>query len=104
MAQLSRGTSIATFHRVRRAAFAPADDGGDGAHERGRYSVPFFFEPGVDAQVSVRKEGGVEVPLTYGEFVLGKMAGWVEFQDVKSSEKECAGARAEGMVAVEASA
>lgn len=46
-----------------------------------RYSVPFFFEPGVDCVVKavgeVEEGGGV----VYGTHVLGKMKEWVEFQD-----------------------
>ncbi len=44
----------------------------------GRYSVPFFFEPGLDCVVrSVESDA-----VIYGEHVLQKMSGWVEFQDV----------------------
>ena len=51
---------MATTHRVRNTG-------------KERWSVPFFCEPGVDAVVGEGEE-------RYGEFVLGKMGGWVEFQ------------------------
>ena len=60
MARASEGKFVATNHRVRKS------------EETERFSVPFFCEPGVDAVVGY---GG-----TYGEFVLSKMAGWVEYQ------------------------
>ncbi|KAL8670517.1 MAG: hypothetical protein Q9168_004951 [Polycauliona sp. 1 TL-2023] len=69
MAKISGGRFRATFHRVRSS---PGKE---------RYSVPFFFEPGVDcAMQSVDGDGEVVV---YGEHVLSKMKGWVEFQDVE---------------------
>jgi hypothetical protein len=52
--------------------------------------VPFFCEPGVDAMVG---EQGKEV--RYGEFVLGKMDTWVEFQDVKGQSLDVASASVE---------
>lgn len=69
MAKVSGGRFIATYHRVRSS---PGVE---------RYSVPFFFEPGVDCMVrSVDGDGEVAV---YGEHVLTKMKGWVEFQDTE---------------------
>lgn len=63
MAQMSGGRFVATQHRVRNVG-------------QERFSVPFFFEPGVDAMVG---EKGRE--MRYEEFVLEKMGTWVEFQD-----------------------
>lgn len=63
LAQMSGGRLVATMHRVRSV-------------DSERFSVPFFFEPGVEAMVG---EKGREV--RYEEFVLEKMGTWVEFQD-----------------------
>lgn len=71
MAKLSGNRWIATFHRVRSSKSA-------GTTPKGRYSVPFFFEPGMNCVV--KSVHGVEV--VYGEHVLEKMKGWVEFRDV----------------------
>ena len=60
MGRISGGKFVATVHRVRSAG-------------KDRLSVPFFCEPGVDAVVGDEGE-------RYGDFVLGKMGGWVEFQ------------------------
>ena len=47
---------------------------------RGRFSVPFFFEPGVRCLVKgVDDEGDEGEGVRYGEHVLGKMGAWVEF-------------------------
>ncbi|KAL8728315.1 MAG: hypothetical protein Q9166_005458 [cf. Caloplaca sp. 2 TL-2023] len=67
MAKVSGGRFRATFHRVRRSL------------GKERYSVPFFFEPGVDCAIqSVHGDGKKTI---YGEHVLDKMKEWVEFQD-----------------------
>lgn len=71
MAKVSGGRWIATLHRVRSSKK-------EGDELKGRYSVPFFFEPGLNCVV--RSFEGDEV--VYGEHVLEKMKGWVEFQDV----------------------
>ncbi|KAE8444028.1 hypothetical protein EG329_001157 [Mollisiaceae sp. DMI_Dod_QoI] len=71
MAKVSGGRWVATFHRVRSAERA-------GGEIKGRYSVPFFFEPGLNCVV--KSVEGDEV--VYGEHVLEKMKGWIEFQDV----------------------
>ncbi|KAF4635918.1 hypothetical protein G7Y89_g2167 [Cudoniella acicularis] len=69
MAMVSGGRWVATYHRVRAVKHQdPAT---------GRYSVPFFFEPGLHCVVK-----GVEgEEVVYGEHVLKKMKGWVEFQE-----------------------
>lgn len=71
MAKVSGGRWIATFHRVRSSKK-------EGGEPKGRYSVPFFFEPGLNCVVE-SVEGD---KVVYGEHVLEKMKGWVEFQDV----------------------
>ncbi len=71
MAKVSGGRWVATFHRVRSAKR-------EGEMIKGRYSVPFFFEPGLNCVV--KSVEGDEV--VYGKHVLEKMKGWVEFQDV----------------------
>ena len=72
MAKVSGGRWVATFHRVR----STKREGDDVV--KGRYSVPFFFEPG--SNCVVKSVEGDQV--IYGEHVLEKMKGWVEFQDV----------------------
>lgn len=72
MAKVSGGKWIATFHRVRSARRE------EGMEVKGRYSVPFFFEPGLNCVV--KSVEGDEV--VYGEHLLEKMKGWVEFQNV----------------------
>lgn len=72
MAKVSGGRWVATFHRVRSAKRE------DGLEAKGRYSVPFFFEPGMNCIVET-VDGEA---LVYGDHVLEKMKGWVEFQDV----------------------
>ena len=74
MAKVSGGRFVATMHRVR----APVKmDGG----EMGRFSVPFFFEPGEKCLIKpVNGDGDVVV---YGEHVRAKMRTWVEFKDLE---------------------
>ena len=46
-----------------------------------RYSVPFFFEPGVDCVVRrVGEKEGEGEGVVYGMHVLRKMEEWVEFR------------------------
>ena len=71
MAHVSGGRFRATQHRVRST---PGKE---------RYSVPFFFEPGVDC--AIRSVDGDGERFAYGEHVLSKMSGWAEFQDVEKS-------------------
>ena len=69
MAKVSGGRFKATCHRVRSSP------------GKGRYSVPFFFEPGVDCVLqSVGKD---EQGVYYGQHVLEKMKGWIEFRDLE---------------------
>ncbi|KAL8951097.1 MAG: hypothetical protein Q9222_002901 [Ikaeria aurantiellina] len=67
MAKVSGGRFRATYHRVRSS---PGKE---------RYSVPFFFEPGVNCRIRSVEEDDKEI--IYGDHVLSKMKGWVEFQD-----------------------
>jgi isopenicillin N synthase-like dioxygenase len=84
MAKVSGGRWIATYHRVRSTK---QDDVAqeEGKLGKGRYSVPFFFEPGLQCVVKNVDVGGGEV--IYGEHVLEKMKGWVEFQDLESKSE-----------------
>lgn len=75
MATVSGGRLTATMHRVR-APRPQTSHAGDGF---GRFSVPFFFEPG-EACVVVPVDGDVE-SVVYGNHVRKKMATWVEFQE-----------------------
>ncbi|KAI4189336.1 MAG: hypothetical protein LQ346_005135 [Caloplaca aetnensis] len=76
MAKVSGGRFRATQHRVRSS---PGKD---------RYSVPFFFEPGVDCAVHSVEED--DQAVIYGEHVLCKMQGWVEFQDLEKNARPLA--------------
>ena len=71
LSRVSGGKFKATRHRVRSSP------------GRERYSVPFFFEPGAGCLVGRVDGGGSDGDqgVVYGEHVLGKMSGWVEFQD-----------------------
>ncbi|KAH6666301.1 putative iron/ascorbate oxidoreductase [Halenospora varia] len=71
MAKVSGGRWVATYHRVKAKKH-------DGDQVKGRYSVPFFFEPGLNCVVT-SVEGD---KVVYGEHVLEKMKGWIEFQEV----------------------
>ena len=52
-----------------------------------RYSVPFFFEPGMECVVK-KASGEEDEGVVYGWHVLEKMKGWVEFQDIVAEWKE----------------
>ena len=77
------------MHRVRSPA-ANVQAGGEGVEGvgTGRYSIPFFFEPGEDCIVRVLSEEGEETGevVRYGEHVRKKMKGWVEFQGMEEEE------------------
>ena len=73
LAQVSGGKFVATKHRVRTNS-----RGSSGVDGMGRFSVPFFFEPG-EACVVQSIEGNESV--VYGEYVRAKMGTWVEYQD-----------------------
>lgn len=82
MAQVSGGRFVATMHRVR----APASIGGpEGEGRPGRFSVPFFFEPGEQCVIrGVDDENGKGV--LYGAHVREKMKTWVEFRGTEDDE------------------
>ncbi|EEH19253.2 hypothetical protein PABG_01572 [Paracoccidioides brasiliensis Pb03] len=90
MAKVSGGRFVATMHRVRAppaTASSPspgADDGMQQGLGMGRFSVPFFFEPGEECAVrSVDDDidgGDGTGALVYGDHVKAKMKTWVEFQ------------------------
>lgn len=75
MAKVSGGRFVATMHRVR----APVKMDMDGSG-MGRFSVPFFFEPGEKCHITP-VDGGEDV-VVYGEHVRAKMRTWVEFRDL----------------------
>lgn len=80
MAQVSGGRFVATMHRVRAPVFKTTTNGnGADSAKFGRFSVPFFFEPGEDCVVrSVDDENN---SVVYGEHVRAKMKTWVEYDD-----------------------
>lgn len=78
LARVSGGRFVATKHRVRTNS-----GGASGEDGMGRFSVPFFFEPG-EACLVRGVEGGDAV--VYGEYVRAKMGTWVEYQDDEAEE------------------
>jgi isopenicillin N synthase-like dioxygenase len=77
LARVSGGEFVATMHRVVRSSSGSNGDG----KGTGRFSVPFFFEPGeacVVERVGGEGQGG---ELVYGDWVRGKMETWVEYRD-----------------------
>lgn len=83
MARVSGGRYVATMHRVR----ATSDGGTRGGEEggrgdgMGRFSVPFFFEPGEECLIRSVGGGEEDGGVRYGEHVRAKMSTWVEFQE-----------------------
>lgn len=91
LAKVSGGRFVATMHRVR------TNEGGVSRSDgMGRFSVPFFFEPGENC--IVRSIDGGE-GILYGEHVRKKMGTWVEFHSLPDEPSELTNASA---VAVEA--
>lgn len=81
MAQVSGGRFVATMHRVRAPPMKTTITDGDETTSTkfGRFSVPFFFEPGEDCVVrSVDDESN---SVVYGEHVRAKMKTWVEYNE-----------------------
>lgn len=80
MAKVSRGSWATTMHRVRAT--------NSRGERKGRYSMPFFFEPGMDCVI---KAVGQDNGVVYSEHVLEKIKGWVEFHDVDVGKRglEC---------------
>ncbi|KAK2768534.1 hypothetical protein FQN54_000390 [Arachnomyces sp. PD_36] len=85
MAQVSGGRFVATMHRVRAptGSAAAAAGAGDGF---GRFSVPFFFEPGERCVVRSVDDAGDGEGVVYGDHVREKMKTWVEFRDEDEDE------------------
>lgn len=92
LASVSGGRFVATTHRVRANA-----GGGARRDGMGRFSVPFFFEPGENCVV--RSIDGNNTGMVYGEYVRQKMSTWVEYQD---QPEEGDGLEADRSVAVAA--
>lgn len=78
LASVSGGRFVATKHRVRTNPGGTTSEDG-----MGRFSVPFFFEPGEECVVR-SVDGGEGV--VYGEYVRQKMSTWVEYQDQAQDE------------------
>jgi isopenicillin N synthase-like dioxygenase len=86
LAKVSSGRFVATKHRVR------TNEGGASRNDgMGRFSVPFFFEPGENCVVK-SLDGGESV--LYGEHVRKKMGTWVEFQNLPDEPVELSSASA----------
>lgn len=81
MARVSNGRYIATLHRVRAVKSSVLGESEDN-HAKGRYSVPFFFEPGPMCVVKSIGQATKDQGVVYSEHVLEKMKGWIEFQDL----------------------
>ena len=91
LASVSGRRFVATMHRVR-----TSDTGMGRADGMGRFSVPFFFEPGEECVVR-SVDGGDGV--VYGEYVRRKMSTWIEYQEPPQAAR---GAEVDRAVAVEA--
>ncbi|KAF1969068.1 oxidoreductase [Bimuria novae-zelandiae CBS 107.79] len=74
MARVSGSRFKATMHRVR----APPPNPNSTDPRFGRFSIPFFFEPGENCVLPVEGEEG---EVVYGEWVRKKMSTFVEFQE-----------------------
>ena len=88
MAKVSAGRWVATMHRVRSPVLTgdrQQTDGGLHGPGFGRFSVPFFFEPGEECVVR-NLEGTGET--RYGVHVRAKMSTFVEFQGSDDGEEE----------------
>ncbi|KKZ61183.1 hypothetical protein EMCG_04195 [[Emmonsia] crescens] len=90
MAKVSGGRFVATVHRVRTPPTSASSSSSatfpNGKEQQfagcGRFSVPFFFEPGEKCVIkSVDDEDGADA-VVYGEHVRAKMKTWVEFRDL----------------------
>jgi isopenicillin N synthase-like dioxygenase len=70
----SGGRIKATEHRVVAAG-------------RERCSIPFFYEPRVDALIAPLPGGAAFAPFTYGDHLWAAMSGFVEFQGLEHLRK-----------------
>lgn len=78
MARVSGSRFKATMHRVRAPPSNPT-------RRMGRFSIPFFFEPGENCVLSVEEDDG---HVVYGEYVRKKMSTFVEFQEDGGYDQE----------------
>ena len=92
---------MATMHRVVRSSGSGSGSGGEGKG-MGRFSVPFFFEPGEACVVERVGSEGEGDGLVYGDWVRGKMGTWVEYRDDGEDEGVVEAGGLAGGVAVEA--
>lgn len=90
MAMVSGGRFVATMHRVRAPPPSPRkgvmgvdDEEEESTAKFGRFSVPFFFEPGqkclvhsIDVDDASEGDGGI----VYGDHVRAKMESFVEYK------------------------
>lgn len=98
MAMVSGGRFVATMHRVRAPppplASARADhkgveevvddeDGEEATVKFGRFSVPFFFEPGEKCLVQSVDASDSSRGVLYGDHVRAKMESFVEYKQDK---------------------
>ncbi|KAF2659842.1 oxidoreductase [Lophiostoma macrostomum CBS 122681] len=79
MTKVSGGRFTATMHRVRAPAPKSQSQSQSPNDGFGRFSIPFFFEPGEDCVIVPALGDGEAV--VYGEHVRRKMSTWVEFQE-----------------------
>lgn len=90
MAMVSGGRFVATMHRVR-APPSPTrkdrgmvddedEDGEKGMARFGRFSVPFFFEPGERCLVQSVDAASNKEGVVYGDHVRAKMESFVEYK------------------------
>jgi len=93
MATVSGGRFVATMHRVRAPPpLAPAranhkgvegvvdEDGEESTAKFGRFSVPFFFEPGEKCLVQSVDAVDNNEGIVYGDHVRAKMESFVEYK------------------------
>lgn len=92
MAMVSGGRFVATMHRVRAPPPPPSlarHKGIEGVNEDeeesttakfGRFSVPFFFEPGEKCLVQSVDDGDGDGGVVYGNHVRAKMESFVEYK------------------------
>lgn len=88
---------MATMHRVRAPAAAGAnrkdrgvegavdddEDGEEAMAKFGRFSVPFFFEPGEKCLVQSADASDSSRGVVYGDHVKAKMESFVEYKQDK---------------------
>jgi isopenicillin N synthase-like dioxygenase len=90
MAKVSGGRFVATMHRVRappastisvdKQPDAKMEEDVDGSRAKfGRFSVPFFFEPGENCVVRAVDDDDTGSGIVYGEHMRAKMKTWVEY-------------------------